>query len=450
MGKFNHLNVPNQWQHYWTKYPEGYTILEALLNWVAQVDNMVDNQNQLNDTVTSYGNRLDDFIEQFDDNLQTEVTEVLTEWQQSGFLDVVISEALQTEIDTVKADLAQIEQDKADKTELETTNERTYLGIENGGRSTITYKDGNSVYVSGKTFVLSGFRFRGQYLKGQSKIVEFPNHRQTASVNTNLGAQTTKDFNNWYATFAVLENGEPKIKVMPFFSVQSVYGQTITFSDAGENRDVNMVKQYNLPNGVLTGSDVLVITERLGTNAHNSHSGRIAKATDNTNISVTIDDIGTIGQGDWLLVAPPNCEEYRYLGTFFVDTQEVRNIADSGTIVKTRGVKENKVNIDGDISTGVTVDFGGLINPLATSAIFYIRENLSTTSTGTHNLTIGMDDSHDYDALFSRKLYDSTFSVIHNGIITPFLFGQRIVLKSSGTLQQVATREIHIRGWIEA
>jgi hypothetical protein len=107
MGKFNHLNVPNQWQHYWTKYPEGYTILEALLNWVAQVDNMVDNQNQLNDTVTAYGNRLDDFIEQFDDNLQTEVTEVLSEWQQSGFLDVVISEALQTEIDTVKADLAQ-------------------------------------------------------------------------------------------------------------------------------------------------------------------------------------------------------------------------------------------------------------------------------------------------------------------------------------------------------
>jgi parallel beta-helix repeat protein len=108
MGKFNHLNVPNQWQHYWSSYPEGYTILEALLNWVAQVDNMVDNQNQLNDTVTSYGNRLDDFIEQFDDNLQTEVTEVLSEWQQSGFLDVVISEALQTEIDIVKTDLTQI------------------------------------------------------------------------------------------------------------------------------------------------------------------------------------------------------------------------------------------------------------------------------------------------------------------------------------------------------
>jgi hypothetical protein len=44
VATFSPLNVPDQWNQYFTKYPQGYTILEALLNWVQQVDDMVDNQ----------------------------------------------------------------------------------------------------------------------------------------------------------------------------------------------------------------------------------------------------------------------------------------------------------------------------------------------------------------------------------------------------------------------
>lgn len=110
MTRFNRLNVPNQFQHYWTKHPEGYTLIEALLNWVAQVDNMVDNQNGLNKTVEDYRKELDSFINQFDGELQKTVTETLSEWQESGFLDIVISQALQTQIDTVAEQLAQIAQ----------------------------------------------------------------------------------------------------------------------------------------------------------------------------------------------------------------------------------------------------------------------------------------------------------------------------------------------------
>lgn len=104
--KFNHLNVPETWQHYWSKYPEGYTILEALLNWVAQVDSMVDNQNDLNTRVTGFRTELDEFIAQFDTNLQGQVEDTLSEWQTSGFLDVVINAALQTQIDEVDARLS--------------------------------------------------------------------------------------------------------------------------------------------------------------------------------------------------------------------------------------------------------------------------------------------------------------------------------------------------------
>ena len=113
--KFNHLNVPTHWQNYWTRFPEGYTILEALIQWVSQVDNMVDNQNTLNETVETYGNRLDDFIGKFDGRLQEEVTHILSDWQNSGFLHFIISEALQNEIDDVKADLDQLDKVKIDE-----------------------------------------------------------------------------------------------------------------------------------------------------------------------------------------------------------------------------------------------------------------------------------------------------------------------------------------------
>ena len=101
--KFNHLNVPDHWKQYWSRYPEGFTILEALISWVSQVDNMVDNQNKLNDNVEQFRNEIDEFVERFDERLQDEVTQTLSDWQNSGFLDVVISEALQWELDDFKA-----------------------------------------------------------------------------------------------------------------------------------------------------------------------------------------------------------------------------------------------------------------------------------------------------------------------------------------------------------
>ena len=91
MNKFNYLKVPDQWNTYFSKYPQGYTILEALIEWVSQVDNMVDNQNLLN-------TNMEDFILKFENEAQARVTEILIEWKDSGFLDIVVSDALQTPI----------------------------------------------------------------------------------------------------------------------------------------------------------------------------------------------------------------------------------------------------------------------------------------------------------------------------------------------------------------
>lgn len=110
--KFRHLDVPSHWEHYWTRYPEGYTILEALFSWVKQVDDMIDNQNKLNDNVAQFRKEIDEFIGRFDSRLQDEVTQTLRDWQESGFLDVVINEALDTKYhemeDRLNAQLAEV------------------------------------------------------------------------------------------------------------------------------------------------------------------------------------------------------------------------------------------------------------------------------------------------------------------------------------------------------
>lgn len=92
MNKFNKLSVPAGWKEEWTEYPHGYTIFEALCSWTKQVDDMVDNVNDWNDY-------LDNFVENFEFELQEEVKNTLTRWQDEGLLTTIINEALQTKVD---------------------------------------------------------------------------------------------------------------------------------------------------------------------------------------------------------------------------------------------------------------------------------------------------------------------------------------------------------------
>lgn len=84
---FRKLYVPERWEHYWSKYPEGYTILEALLNWVNQVDDMTDNVNKWNDY-------LKEFVETFDEKLQPTIIEFLKEMEEDGRLSDIVNEVL--------------------------------------------------------------------------------------------------------------------------------------------------------------------------------------------------------------------------------------------------------------------------------------------------------------------------------------------------------------------
>lgn len=98
---FNHLNYPAAWRAEYSKYPEGLTILESLMQWIRQVDDMVDSHNANQTTINGFGDRLDSFVAQYGEHLQATITETLSSWQASGFLDVVIDAALQTEMDNL-------------------------------------------------------------------------------------------------------------------------------------------------------------------------------------------------------------------------------------------------------------------------------------------------------------------------------------------------------------
>lgn len=83
--KFNKLDVPYQWEEYWTKYPHGYTIFEALCSWLTEVNDMVDNINDINKYISEFEDR-------WQGEMKTEVKKLLSEWKNDGILEQLLIE----------------------------------------------------------------------------------------------------------------------------------------------------------------------------------------------------------------------------------------------------------------------------------------------------------------------------------------------------------------------
>lgn len=84
MSKFNKLKLSSQWHRYLDNYPGGYTIAENLIDWVSQVNKMVDNVNDWN-------KYLDDFVETFDEKIQPTVEKTLDRMEKDGTLENIIN-----------------------------------------------------------------------------------------------------------------------------------------------------------------------------------------------------------------------------------------------------------------------------------------------------------------------------------------------------------------------
>lgn len=317
-----------------------------------------------------------------------------------------------------------------------------------GTRDAICYAGAQSVKVFRNYATMGGFRFRGQYTKGRAPTFNMPANK-TATLPTDLGGMTATTDQNWYAVFACANAGDATatLKIMPFLRAGVVSGSNIPLSFAGEGIYITSTQTYAWTStNNLANTDILVISENGG------FSGRVATITANSTSQITVNTIGSITEGDYLLPAPPGFTNYVYLGTFYRDTAEVRNIYDSGTLVKAKMI----YTVSPDVSTGsfptlTAIQTFGYISPLATAIVLDSSCILSTASTGSYAEYFSGDSSnHVVQTGYVYKDNTSNMSVVFSNVQVPFLYAQSFWYQNGGTL--TASRingQLNITGWIE-
>ena len=215
-------------------------------------------------------------------------------------------------------------------------------------RPTMQYKDFRSVYFKGlKEVSMCGFRFQGLYEKQAGKKFSISGDYPYASLDTDLEYESSNKTREWYAVFAVADDGDANavFKIVPFLQVNSVSGNVVTLNEViGLDPDTTGHRAlasttYNWSDDALNDAECLVITETIDDRV-NSWSGRKTTITDSTNSTVTLNSAGTLAQFDWILPAPKSKSNYVYLGSFYIDRPsagavngEMFNFADGNGIV---------------------------------------------------------------------------------------------------------------------
>lgn len=333
------------------------------------------------------------------------------------------------------------------------------------GRSRVNYWSNNQVEVwAPESLYMGGFRVNGQYKKGFSKTFSTsttaPFNRAIVSFATQLGAETSAQLNCWYAVFAVANDNSSSVqfRLMPFVRVGSVSGSTVSFTYGGEGPNAYSLNPvtFSWAASGLNGTECLVITEGSG----NRFSGRVTTITASTGSSFTLSSISgspgfSIGSYDFLLPAPPGWDNYCYLGSVYFETPgDIRNIADSGSIVKARMINLPDPNFptSGAVAApGVQLRFGGQICPLATGVIVKETASFSTSATGSYAAFLAHDGGfHDVANSYFTKTTTSTETSSVDDLMATFSINQSIYFWTSGNVEaQRSLGKLEIRGWIE-
>lgn len=325
---------------------------------------------------------------------------------------------------------------------------RDTVGFASGPRDSIVYVNATSVRVSRQNAAMGGFRFRGQYTNGAAPTFAMPANK-VVSTSTGLGAESAVRTENWYAVFACANSGGTvSLKLMPFLRAGTVAGSNVPLIKAGEAVHALTATTYAWgATNNLAGVECLVITEG------GEFSGRVTTITANVAGQVTLASIGTVAAYDFLLPAPPGFEHFCYLGSFYFDTAEVRNIADAGVVVKAKMVNlaDPDFTASGAIGTAVRLNFGGYISPLATAVVVKDTHTLSTASTGNHAGYFWHDSSsHTIQENFEQKTSTGNETFVWDGIELPFSQWQDIWYSTGGSLAASrAGATLEVKGWIE-
>lgn len=304
------------------------------------------------------------------------------------------------------------------------------------------YWNPDSVRVNIRNFGLCGFRFRGaNYKKG--KIVSLDPSVLYPTVSFKNGhIEDGYTTNQWYAVFGIKNDAEEYAKLVPvpFLRVKSKTENTLEFAECGMNGDINTKKNYNFKD--LTNHEVLIINE------NGKWSGLVKKIVNNTLDTITLEDVGNLQAGDFILTAPQK-QDYVYLGSFYVDNQATFNRGDDGNgFTSMRAVSISNLNIAGDISAGVDIDFRTFVSPLATGVYFYVYDTYSISNVGAGFINFGTDSSHDIELVRVNKTTSGGDAFRYYCRI-PFCMRQSINIKSAGIANLATDRSINIRGYIE-
>lgn len=342
---------------------------------------------------------------------------------------------------------------------LQSNKDNWDYSASNGARSVIKYFDANSVFVTDKSFTMSEFRVGGQYTR--TKAPTWTTSNASTEIHADVGrfgSASTTALNNWYAAFACAnaEDVSVSTQAVPFLRVRSVVSDTVTLGYAGLGDDelggLLAAATYTWTPSELVGLDVLVVSEGVLAGKLNIQGSRRTTITAATATTITLEDIGTVGERDWLLPAPSGFDFFRYLGSFYFDTAEITNIYDSGSLVRYTGVANANFtnNYTGSQASAVAIKLGGYIPPLATGAVLETKYTLATASTGDIFESFGGDISHFYDNRYLSKEGAGNQSVRHSNIQVTFLWRQEYAYKNSGSLiANKAFDEHYVYGWIE-
>lgn len=337
----------------------------------------------------------------------------------------------------------------SDNTRLYENAGNVGLTLAQGPRDAVIYGSATSVRLSRSFVAMGGFRFRGQYTRGM--VPTFAMADKVASVApAGLGAERSNCKESWYAAFACANEGDASavVKTMPFLRVGSISGNVITLNKAGEGTHDIAEKSYDwMADNNLAGVQCLVISEG------GQWSGRVATVVANTATTLTLNNIGALSFGAFLLPAPPGFAHFCYLASFYLDTHEVRNIYDTGTEVVSRGIylllPETPGASPGPV--GTLMDCSGYIAPLATGVRMDSRCVMSTSATGDYAEYFSPDSgNHDVRTNYDLKDNSGSRSFVFGGVSLAFLYPQTFNFKNAGTLAAKRSEgRIAPTGWFE-
>ena len=323
-------------------------------------------------------------------------------------------------------------------------------------RGRVNYFSGDAVEVIlPETLVMGGFRFMGQYKKGRAPVfntnVAF---RAVASMITDLGAESVRTNDNWYAVFACANDGDTNVtyKLMPYIRVGSVLGSACTLNYGGENSHTITPITYTWADGALVGADCLVINE----GSENRFSGRVTTVTANTGTTVSLATIGSVGAYDYLLVAPPGFDQYAYLCSFYSDGAGAPyNIADTGCTVMSYMSDNQDPNwiAAGAVAgpPGNKIMWGGYIPPLASGVI--MRSALSTSTSGGGDIYTNFSHDSSNHVIGVHSYYKDATAGTSTQVVflnIDFSISQFMYYWVDGPLaSQRILGQIRAQGWIE-